>query len=72
MNSTAPEAGVIGIGAFTFRPPMFSPSDNLTHENWTLELFDPHLFGPCNISTNLSSTPGGRWTNSLVTAPHDS
>jgi hypothetical protein len=37
--------------ALTFSPPTFSPSDNSTNtvgpsDNWTLELFDPHLFGP--------------------------
>jgi hypothetical protein len=41
-------------GALTFSPPTFSPSDNSTHtvspsDNWTVELFDPHLFGPCIV-----------------------
>jgi hypothetical protein len=41
-------------GALTFSPPTFSPSDNSTHtvspsDNWTLELSDPHLFGPCIV-----------------------
>jgi hypothetical protein len=31
-----------------FSPPMFSPSDN-----WTFELFDPHLFGPCKFIQEL-------------------
>ncbi len=42
------------MGALTFSPPTFSPSDNSTHtvgpsDNWNLELFDPHLFGPCIV-----------------------
>ncbi len=41
-------------GALTFSPPTFSPIDNSTHtvgpsDNWTLEHFDPHLFGPCIV-----------------------
>jgi hypothetical protein len=40
--------------ALTFSPPTFSPSDNSTHtvgpsDNWTLEHFGPHLFGPCIV-----------------------
>jgi hypothetical protein len=31
-------------GALMFIPPTFIPSDS-----WTLELFDPHLFGPCLV-----------------------
>ncbi len=51
-----------------FSPLTFSPSDNSNHtvdlsDNWTLELFDPHLFDPCIFKCmNFSSTPWDRWT----------